>query len=111
MLFSRKIIRIAAVALMLCICVQAVAFASPPCVHQDTPDQVMASAECHMETSASENCCEQQCQSCSLLSTTVSTGTTTVNSVPAGSDRIAHQPVHFYLHTPLPHFRPPLLTL
>ncbi len=111
MLISRKFIRVAAMVLMLCISVQAIAFASPACAHLNTPVQMMESADCHMETSATANCCEQQCQNCSMLSATVSTTAASTSSTHAGADRIAHVAVHFYQHTPLPHFRPPLLTL
>jgi len=111
MLFSRKIIRIAAMVLMLCLSVQAIAFASPACAHLNTPDLVTESADCHMDRSASDNCCEQQCQNCSMLSATVSTVAASTSSTRAGTDRIAHAAVHFYQHIPLPHFRPPLLTL
>ena len=111
MLISRKFIRVAAMVLMLCISVQAIAFASPACAHLNTTDQMMESASCHQDTVATENCCEQQCQSCSMLSATVSTGDASTSSTHAGTNRIVHAAVHFYQHIPLPHFRPPLLTL
>ncbi len=108
MLLSRKLFRVAAVLLVLCISVQAIAFASPACTHLNTTDQMMESASCHQDTEATENCCEQQCQNCSMLSATVSTGDASTSSTHAGTDRIAHAAVHFYQHIPLPHFRPPL---
>ena len=111
MLLSRKISRVAAMLLMLCISVQAIAFTSPACAHLNTTDEMMESASCHQDTVAMENCCEQQCQNCSMLSATVSCGESTTHSTRAGAGRIAHAAVHFYQHTPLPRFRPPLLTL
>ncbi len=111
MLISRKISRLAAMMLMLCISVQAIAFASPACAHLNTPVQILEFKSCHQETVATENCCEQQCQNCSMLSATVSTGIVSTSSAHAGTDRIAHAAVHFYQHIPLPHFRPPLLML
>ena len=111
MFYPRNISRIAAVMLMLCITLQAVTFASPPCAHLDSPDQMMESASCHQETIATDNCCEHQCQDCSMLSATVSTLAVSANSTRAAADRIAHAAAHFYQHTPLPRFRPPLQTL
>jgi hypothetical protein len=111
MLLSRKISRVAAMLLMLCISVQAIAFASPACAHLNTTDQMMESANCHQDTVATENCCEQQCQNCSMLSATVSTAATATSSTRAGTGRIAYAAVHFYQHIPMPHFRPPLLTV
>ena len=108
MLISRRISRVAAMLLMLCISVQAIAFVSPACAHLNTPVQMMESADCHMDRPATANCCEQQCQSCSMLSATVSTGDASTSSTHAGTDRIVHAAVHFYQHIPLPHFRPPL---
>jgi hypothetical protein len=111
MMLSRKTSRIAAMLLMLCISVQSIAFASPACAHLNIPDQMLESANCHQDSLATDNCCQQQCQNCSMLSATVSTGTTSTRSTQAGTDRIVHVPVHFYQHIPLPHFRPPLLTV
>ena len=111
MLISRKFIRVAAMVLMLCISVQAIAFASPACAHLNIPDQMLESANCHQDSLATDSCCQQQCQNCSMLSATVSTGAASTSSTPAAADRIVHVPVHFYQHIPLPHFRPPLLTV
>ena len=111
MTLSRKTSRIAAMLLMLCISVQSIVFASPPCVHLNTSDQMPQSANCHQDTLATEDCCQQQCQNCSMLFATVSTGAPPINSTRAATDRIVHVPVHFYQHIPLPHFRPPLPTL
>lgn len=111
MLISRKIFRLAAMLLMFCISVQAIAFASPACTHLNTPLQMIESADCHMDTSATENCCDQQCQNCSALSATVSIAAASASSTHAGADLIVHAAAHFYQHTPLPNFRPPLLTL
>jgi hypothetical protein len=108
MLLSRKLSRVAAMLLMLCISVQAIAFASPACAHLNTTDQMMEPASCHQETVTTDNCCEQQCQSCSMLSATVSSGDASTCSTHAGTDRIVHAAAHFYQHIPLPHFRPPL---
>ena len=108
MLISRRISRIAAVVLMLCITLQAAAFASPACAHLNTTDQMMEPASCHQDTVTTDNCCEQQCQSCSMLSATVSSGDASTSSTHAGTDRIVHAAAHFYQHIPLPHFRPPL---
>ena len=110
MLLPRKIFRVAAMLLMLCISLQAVAFVSPACAHLNSTDPMMESASCHQETTATNDCCEQQCQSCSMLSATVSTGDASTSSTHAGTNRIVHAAVHFYQHIPLPHFRPPLQT-
>lgn len=108
MLLSQKGFRVAAVLLMLCISAQVVAFASPPCACMNSPDQMVASEDCHVDTPVVDSCCEQQCQTCSMLSATISTEVASANSLCAGADRIAHDASHFYRHTPLPHLRPPL---
>lgn len=111
MLICRNFIQPIAMLLLLCLGAQTVAFAAPSCQRHEITSRAAAVADCHTVAATTDDCCEQQCRQCSLLSATLSTAAVAAGPVQTHAPRLAHVANHFYQHIPLPHFRPPLLTL
>ena len=111
MLIRRNFIRPVAVMLLLCLVVQTFAYAAPFCQRLEMTAHAAGLADCHTAAAATGDCCEQQCQQCSLLSATLLSAAAEAGPVPVHTPRLAHIADHFYRHVPPPHFRPPLLTL
>jgi hypothetical protein len=111
MWIRRHLIRPVVAMLLLCLGMQTIAFAAPFCQQLETFSQGADLADCHTAAATTGDCCEQQCQQCSLLAATLSSAVAAAGPVPVDTLQLAHIADHFYRHVPPPRFRPPLLTL